>query len=60
VMWSVSSSVSNCHLAFSLASSVSWCVWVCVCFGLYAILVLPRFLIAVNCTVAGSFIANGV
>jgi hypothetical protein len=28
---------------FSLASSVSGCVWVCVCLGLYAILVFPRF-----------------
>jgi hypothetical protein len=31
-----------------------------VCLGLYAILVFPRFLIAVNCAVAGSLIATGV
>jgi hypothetical protein len=43
VMWSVSSCVTNCHLGFSLASSVSGCVWVCVCLGLYAIVVFPRF-----------------
>jgi hypothetical protein len=43
VLWSVSSCVTNCHLGFSLASSVSGCVWVCVCPGLYAILVFPRF-----------------
>jgi hypothetical protein len=43
---------------FSLASSVSGCVWVCVCLGLYAILVFPRFLRAVKW--AGSHIATGV
>jgi hypothetical protein len=60
VFWSVSSCVTNCHLGFSLASSVPGCMWVCVCLGLYAILVFPRFLIAVNCAVAGSLIATGV
>jgi cell division protein FtsW (lipid II flippase) len=45
---------------FSLASSVSGCVWVYVCLGLYAILVFPRLLIAVKCAVAGSLIATGV
>jgi hypothetical protein len=30
------------------------------CLGLYAILVFPRFLIAVKCAVAGSLIATGV
>jgi hypothetical protein len=43
---------------FSLASSVS--VFQCVCLGLYAILVFPRFLRAVKCAVAGSLIATGV
>jgi hypothetical protein len=33
---------------------------VCVCLGLYAILVFPRFLIAVKCAMAGSFVATGV
>jgi hypothetical protein len=33
---------------------------VCVCLGLYAILVFPRFLIVVKCAVAGSLIATGV
>jgi hypothetical protein len=33
---------------------------VCVCLGLYAILVFPRFLIDVKCAVAGSFVATGV
>jgi hypothetical protein len=61
VLWSVSSCVTNCHLGFiSLASSVPGCMWVCVCLGLYAILVFPRFLIAVKCAVAGSLIATGV
>jgi hypothetical protein len=33
----------------------------CACvFGLYAILVFPKFSIAVKCAVAGSFIATGV
>jgi hypothetical protein len=36
------------------------CRRVCVCLGLYAILVFPRFLIAVKCAVAGSLIASGV
>jgi hypothetical protein len=36
------------------------CVWVCVCLGLYAVLVFPRFLYAVKCAVAGSLIATGV
>jgi hypothetical protein len=31
-----------------------------VCLGLYAILVFPRFLRAVKCAVAGSFVATGV
>jgi hypothetical protein len=31
-----------------------------VCLGLYAILVFPRFSIAVKCAVAGSLIATGV
>jgi hypothetical protein len=43
VFLSVSSCVTNCHLGFSLASSVPRCMWVCVCLGLYAILVFPRF-----------------
>jgi hypothetical protein len=43
-----------------VTSSVSGCVWVCMCLGLYAILVFPRFLIAVKCAVAGSLIATGV
>jgi hypothetical protein len=30
------------------------------CLGLYAILVFPRFLIAVKCAVAGSFVATAV
>jgi hypothetical protein len=60
VLWSVSSCATNCHLGFSLASSVSGCVWVCMCLGLYAILVFPRFLIAVKCAMAGSLIANSV
>jgi hypothetical protein len=29
-------------------------------YGLYAILVFPRFSIAVKCAVAGSFVATGV
>jgi hypothetical protein len=33
---------------------------VCVCLGLYAILVFPRFLCAVKCEVAGSLIATCV
>jgi hypothetical protein len=33
---------------------------VCVCLGLYAILVFPRFLRAVKFAVAGSLIATGV
>jgi hypothetical protein len=41
--WSVSSCVTICHLGFSLASSVSVCVWECVCLGLYAIFVFPMF-----------------
>jgi hypothetical protein len=45
---------------FFLASSVSRCVWVCVCLGLYAILVFPKFLLAVKCAVAGSLTATGV
>jgi hypothetical protein len=32
----------------------------CVCLGLYAILVFPRFLIVVKCAVAASLIATGV
>jgi hypothetical protein len=32
----------------------------CVCLGLYAILVFPRFLCAVKCAVAGSLIAAWV
>jgi hypothetical protein len=28
VFWSVSSCVNNCHLGFSLASSVPGCMWV--------------------------------
>jgi hypothetical protein len=32
---------------------------VCVCLGLYAILVFARFLCAVKCAVAGSIIATG-
>jgi hypothetical protein len=43
VFCSVNCCVTNCHLGFSLASSVSGSVWVCVCLGLYAILVFPRF-----------------
>jgi hypothetical protein len=43
VFLSVSSCVTNCHLGFSLASSVSGCMWVCVYLGLYAIHVFPRF-----------------
>jgi hypothetical protein len=35
-------------------------VCVCVCLGLYAILVFPRFLCAVNCAVAVSLIATCV
>jgi hypothetical protein len=31
---------------------------VCMCLGLYAILVFPRFLCAVKCAVAGSLIAT--
>jgi hypothetical protein len=34
--------------------------WVCLCLGLYAILVFPRFLCAVKCAVAGSLIATCV
>jgi hypothetical protein len=52
--------VTNCHLGFSLASSVSGCGWVCVGLGLYAILVFPRFSIAVKCAVAGLLIATRV
>jgi hypothetical protein len=33
---------------------------VCVCLGLYAILVFPRFLCAVKCAVAGFLIATCV
>jgi hypothetical protein len=33
---------------------------VCVCLGLYAVLVFPRFLCAVKCAVAGSLIATCV
>jgi hypothetical protein len=33
---------------------------VCVCLGLYAIFVFPRFLRAVKCAVAGSLVATGV
>jgi hypothetical protein len=43
VFWSVSSCVTNCHLGFPLASSFAGCIWVCVCLGLYAIIVFPRF-----------------
>jgi hypothetical protein len=32
----------------------------CVCLGLYAVLVFPRFLCAVKCAVAGSLIATCV
>jgi len=35
---------TNCHLGFLPVSSVSGWVWVCVCLGLYAILVFPMFL----------------
>jgi hypothetical protein len=42
-VWSVSNCVTNCNLGFSLSSSVSLCMWVCVCLGLYAILVFPKF-----------------
>jgi hypothetical protein len=60
VLWSVSSCATNYHLGFSLASSVSGCLWVCVWLGLYAILVFPRFFIAVNFAVAGSLIVTDV
>jgi hypothetical protein len=43
VFWSVSSCVTNCHLGFFPWLLVFGCMWVCVCLGLYAILVFPRF-----------------
>jgi hypothetical protein len=36
------------------------CGCVCVCLGLYAILVFPRFLCAVKCAVVGALIATCV
>jgi hypothetical protein len=43
VFLSVSSCVTNSNLGFSLTSRVPGYMWVCVCLGLYAILVFPRF-----------------
>jgi hypothetical protein len=52
--------VTNCHLGFSWILVFQGCVWVCVCLGVYAFLVFPRFLCAVKCAVAGSLIATCV
>jgi fatty acid desaturase len=44
MLWSVNSCVTNCHLGFFPWLLVFLgCVWVCMCLGLYAILVFPRF-----------------
>jgi hypothetical protein len=64
VLWFVSSCVTICRLCFS----GFWCLGVCLCvcararacLGLYAILVCPRFLCVVICTVAVSPIATCV
>jgi hypothetical protein len=57
----VSSCVTNCHLCFFwllVFRCVRACV--CVCLGLYAILVFPRFFYVVISTVAVSFFATYV
>jgi hypothetical protein len=60
VLWFVSSYVTNCHLGFSLASSVSrMCVGVRVPWLVCNSCVF-QVLIAVKCAVAGSLIATGV
>jgi hypothetical protein len=56
-LWFVSRCVINCHLDFVWLLMFQGWVWVCVCLGMYSILVSPRFLCAVKFAVSGSLIA---